>query len=286
MKNILFLLFIIISIPNHCLGFVPTKVSHAPDTLCLGGSAGYFSFGLSSLYGEVPRTGIVYKWFLKGHDKEWHISGKGKRIHYAGLHPGNYLLTVRAFSRSYPKGSFQKELLVIVCPEIVTGKRVLCLYLFLLLLSVISVWIHGTIFRRRVTQAWPNKREGMEINELSYPVADLDFLEKVKRLVKEHCGDPHFTLSKFYKEIGMSRSAFNNKWKFLGQESLKSCICRARLEKAVLLLATTSLPISEVAQESGFCDAKYFREVFKSAFGIAPSEYRKYRRISGDKKKG
>lgn len=282
MKIILFILFTMTCLPGRSLSPVSVGKASNPDTLCLGGNSGYFSFGLSSLASGALPSEIVYQWTLKGHDKKWHTSGKGSRIHYAGLHPGNYLLSVRAFSRTYRKYLFRRDLLVIVHPNPETGKGVLYLYLFLLLLIVASVYIHAFIFRKRMAKDLSVLKKDAAFKELFYTPADLAFVERVDRIIKAHCCEKDFLMDHLYKEIGMSRSSFNNKWKALGKEAPHLYVCRARLEKAKILLVTTSLPMSEIAVKCGFCDAKYFREVFKKEFSMAPTEYRKTQSVRQD----
>lgn len=48
-----------------------------------------------------------------------------------------------------------------------------------------------------------------------------------------------------------------------------------RLQEAKLLLAESSLPVSEICMLSGFADASYFSTVFKRYEGLTPAEYRK-----------
>ena len=48
-----------------------------------------------------------------------------------------------------------------------------------------------------------------------------------------------------------------------------------RLEAALRLLTDDSLTVSEVANYSGFADAKYMAQVFRRYFGCPPNEYRK-----------
>lgn len=260
---------------GYSLSCVPIEISDQPDTLCLAGRSGYFSFGLTSWFEEASSSKVVYKWILNGHDKEWHISDRKPKIHYAGLHPGNYLLTIRAFSNFYRKGLAQKEMLIIVRSDSETNKGVLFLYLFLLLLSMVSVWSHIMLFRDRIAAVSTIAGANPAIRGTNYTASEIDFVKRVNEILETHCCDTHFTLYKLYKEIGMSRSSFNNKWKALGQKSPKLYIYHARLDKAKLLLGTTSLSVTDISERCGFCDVKYFREVFKSEFDMTPSEYRK-----------
>lgn len=48
-----------------------------------------------------------------------------------------------------------------------------------------------------------------------------------------------------------------------------------RLNKACDLLATTSLPVNEIAKQCGIPDYNYFSKIFKRAFDISPRDFRK-----------
>lgn len=50
-----------------------------------------------------------------------------------------------------------------------------------------------------------------------------------------------------------------------------------RLQTARRLLASTDLPVTEIALRCGFCDGNYFSSKFKEATGMNPSSYRKLR---------
>ena len=46
-------------------------------------------------------------------------------------------------------------------------------------------------------------------------------------------------------------------------------------EQAKKLLLTTSLPIAEVSEQSGYADYRVFTKVFKKSEGVTPSQYRR-----------
>jgi two-component system, response regulator YesN len=52
-------------------------------------------------------------------------------------------------------------------------------------------------------------------------------------------------------------------------------VTRRRIQRAKELLISTTLPISEIAEEVGYKTAKYFIKMFKEMEGITPSAYRK-----------
>ena len=48
-----------------------------------------------------------------------------------------------------------------------------------------------------------------------------------------------------------------------------------RINRAVLLMKTTSLSLTEISEQIGFSTLRYFSRVFKEAKGIIPSEFKK-----------
>lgn len=52
-------------------------------------------------------------------------------------------------------------------------------------------------------------------------------------------------------------------------------ILNRRFELAESLLINTASPISEIAEQLGFCDARYFSGCFSKRYGITPTEFRK-----------
>ena len=48
-----------------------------------------------------------------------------------------------------------------------------------------------------------------------------------------------------------------------------------RMERAKKLLLSTALPVSEVAEQSGYGDYRVFTKAFKKSEGVTPSQYRR-----------
>lgn len=72
----------------------------------------------------------------------------------------------------------------------------------------------------------------------------------------------------------MSRTQLHNKIKSLTSKSTSHFIKQVRLEKAVELLCTTDLNISQVALEIGLDSLSYFSRIFTEEFGVSPNKYR------------
>lgn len=78
--------------------------------------------------------------------------------------------------------------------------------------------------------------------------------------LSEHLGyTPQYLSSLFRKETGMSPNIY---------------VQRLRIEKSCRLLTESSLRISEIAQEVGYCDLKHFETVFRRHMNITPRQYR------------
>lgn len=67
----------------------------------------------------------------------------------------------------------------------------------------------------------------------------------------------------------MSRSSFFNKLKTLTGYAPADYIRSIRLQHAANLLIQERCTIIEVADATGFSDAKYFREVFRKHYGVS-----------------
>ena len=86
--------------------------------------------------------------------------------------------------------------------------------------------------------------------------------------------DPDFTVDALCALHHMSRSSFYNKLKTLTDCSPADYIRLIRMQSAARLLKEGGHSVTEIADMTGFCDAKYFREVFRKHFGVSPTEYK------------
>ena len=76
------------------------------------------------------------------------------------------------------------------------------------------------------------------------------------------------------KVIGINRSYLTSIFKKRTGFSPQEYLLRYRLSKACQLLLTTGQPIQEVARQIGYENPMTFSKMFKSAYGVSPSEYR------------
>lgn len=59
----------------------------------------------------------------------------------------------------------------------------------------------------------------------------------------------------------------------------RSYLTRLRMSKAAELLATTALPVKEIARRVGYGDASQFSKAFKRTCGVSPSQARAVARV-------
>ena len=142
--------------------------------------------------------------------------------------------------------------------------------------------LKATIYNLLVNRALLRKRFASpeSLNERDESInfsSDIDwnFITTVKKKVEENLENQDFNVDSLCNLLNMSRTSFYNKIKALTNQAPADYIRAIRLNKAAELLKTGKYSIIEVADMTGYNDAKYFREVFKKHFKVSPSKYAK-----------
>ena len=110
-------------------------------------------------------------------------------------------------------------------------------------------------------------------SEMALSSADELFLDKLNKLIEEHLDDSDYEVSTLASEMNMSSITLYRKIKSLTGQSVNPFIRAVRIKRAASLLQTGTMSITEVAQNVGFNDVKYFRKCFFKQFGQKPSEF-------------
>ncbi len=100
------------------------------------------------------------------------------------------------------------------------------------------------------------------------------FLQKLHQAVLENLDDPDLGVGQLSRATLLSPSQLYRKLNALTGEPPNAFIRKIRLHRAMEMLKTTHLNISEIAYAVGFNDPNYFSRVFHKEFGKAPIEYR------------
>jgi YesN/AraC family two-component response regulator len=139
--------------------------------------------------------------------------------------------------------------------------------------------IKNMLFRQEQMQ----KRFSQQIINVNAPIVaqiitestvDAEFLQKATQIVEEYLSDATFDVTKFCKEIAMSRQTLHRKLKAITGQATTEFIRSIRLKKAGQLLKKQGSRVDEVAWQTGFNDLAYFRKCFKKQFNSTPSEYK------------
>lgn len=103
------------------------------------------------------------------------------------------------------------------------------------------------------------------------------FVEKTKNFILNNYNFP-IGIDEITNDIGLSRSYLSKIFKDEEKISMIDYLINLRIDKAKLLLETTSLPIPRIGKEVGLDDPAYFSALFKKKTGLSPLNYRKTKR--------
>lgn len=125
------------------------------------------------------------------------------------------------------------------------------------------------VLREHYTSELPTESKSNSANKI-----DRKFINEFTALVESNLSNEDFAVDDICKKIGISRVQLYRKVKALIGYNVNDYILNVRLQKARFLLAKENLTISEVSYRVGFSSQGYFSTVFKSKFGVTPSEFK------------
>jgi len=101
-----------------------------------------------------------------------------------------------------------------------------------------------------------------------------EFLSALMSYIEAHISDDTLSVPSLAEQMNMSQTTLYRKLKSMVGLSPADFFRKVKMRRAMQYLATTDLPISQVAYSVGFTDPKYFSKCFKHDMGITPGEYR------------
>lgn len=75
------------------------------------------------------------------------------------------------------------------------------------------------------------------------------------------------------KALNISKTLLNQRFKETTGHTVNSFVNRYRITKALELMHTTSMSLSEIASAVGYSEYRYFFEVFRKYLGVSPSAF-------------
>lgn len=100
------------------------------------------------------------------------------------------------------------------------------------------------------------------------------YRDSLLRAMDEHAAESDFSLGTLAGEVNLSPGYVSSLFRQLFGIPFQEYLVKLRLERAKLLLLTTSAKVYEVAEKIGFEDPNYFSASFKKHFGVSPNQYR------------
>lgn len=116
------------------------------------------------------------------------------------------------------------------------------------------------------------------ILDISYAFASVgnrsNYIDDILSYIETNYPDPKINVDILADHVGLSPSHIQNIFKTATGSTISSYLRNLRIEKATELLEQTDIPISEIAESTGFGSFNYFCTVFKRHHSVTPTEYR------------
>ncbi|MGO4291827.1 two-component regulator propeller domain-containing protein [Chitinophaga sp. RAB17] len=149
-------------------------------------------------------------------------------------------------------------------------------------IALLEAKVQGILRIRRQLREYYSSSGEIIPEKITFNNLDEAFIRQAIAIVETNLLEYDFSVDKFSREIGMSRSNLYLKLKAITGESVTAFIKRIRFHKAVELLESRQYTIAEISIMSGFNSPSYFSTAFRQHYGCMPSEYLSRKDISSD----
>lgn len=113
-----------------------------------------------------------------------------------------------------------------------------------------------------------------KVAQADYGSDEERFIIQLNRIIAENISNPALDQMLICRELGVSRALLYNKMKAITGAGAKEYITKIRIEKAKVLIESTSNTIAEISDMTGFASQSYFSTAFKNYTGLTPSQYK------------
>lgn len=266
-------------------------ISTVSDTYTFDYDENYLEFDLSALNYATPDH-TRYRYMIKGLDHEWHSADGSDgmaTVSYQALAPGEYQLTVESAIGAGKWGGTLQKTIVIRPPLWLTwwAKTLYMMMIAAALCCGITLYLRrkkkkierendervNRLFELR-DEARHNFSQNVNIEPAKIAVnkEEENLVEKMMKVIGEHIGDTDYTVDQLASDVCMSRTSLYKKTQQMLGITPNDFLRSVRLKQAFKLLTETNIPINQVALMVGFQTPRYFRQCFKQAFGVNPSD--------------
>jgi LacI family transcriptional regulator len=137
--------------------------------------------------------------------------------------------------------------------------------------EVVADLMRGRKPRSRIERVPPGPvivRRSSDILSIADPV----LASALSKIREQGCAG--LTVARLLRQVPESRRTLERKFHDHLGRGLEAEIRRVRIERGKELLATTELPVGDVADRAGFCDIFHFSAAFRKATGVPPRAWR------------
>jgi len=103
--------------------------------------------------------------------------------------------------------------------------------------------------------------------------ADVKLLNSIMKYIEDQLSEPGLSVEELSRHVGMSRGSLYYKVLEITGQTPVEYIRNVKLDKAAQLLEISDYNVAQIAYTTGFGTPSYFSRIFKTRFGMLPSEY-------------
>ena len=112
------------------------------------------------------------------------------------------------------------------------------------------------------------------LQKTAIEILHFEILERILTFIHNNYGNPDITLEQGAEVALLSRTYFSRFFRERTGLTFHAYLNRVRINQALELLSETDLPVTDIAQNTGFSSLTTFNRLFKNATGISPSQCR------------
>lgn len=128
--------------------------------------------------------------------------------------------------------------------------------------------------KRRLKEKYTNENYA-EAKELMHSAKDKEFIEQLIAVIESQLSNPDMNIDYICTQMGMSRTKLYQKVKTVTGESIGDFIRTIRLNKAIVIMTSQDVSLTDVMYSIGIQTQSYFTKAFKKKYGKTPSQFLK-----------
>lgn len=139
--------------------------------------------------------------------------------------------------------------------------------------NLLLITIRNIFEQRKKVKEHYSKNKEMQPRDLVHSEKDKLFMNNLLAIIDAQMVNPEMDIDYLCREIGMSRTKLYQKIKSITGQSIGEFVRSARLRKAVEIMKTEDVLMTEVMYRIGIQTQSYFTKAFKKEFGVTPTGY-------------